>query len=473
MSMSTRIPDPFATPAPSVHTAPKRMASTALPPCAPYQGVAKPWTTKPNPRGVFSYYLTWALLFVGAGLGGVQSYFSYKNVRLDREPLCLVFSEDFNSGDDAAVFGTDGQNGRWFREVQMDGFGNGEFEMTTGSSNNSFLLNGNLYIVPTLTNDGQPYADGTTYNSTDCTFNVTAADAGFVDGEFDYGGYFTACSRTTNSTSGTIINPVQSARISTLLSARRANASDSARANAESALNRGSIRYGKIEVRAKMPSGDWLWPAIWLLPVNDTYGAWPASGEIDMVESRGNGLAYTARGSNYVQGSLNWGPTVGLNAVSKTYSYWEDRHTPFSNDFHTYTLEWTDSWLRVSVDTRLHTLLDIPFSKGGFWNRGDFPTAVKDAKSGQTIVLQDPWLNGTRATPFDQDFYLIMNVAVGGTNGWFPDGQGNKPWLNEAGNPMQDFINNKAQWLPTWPENALDRGMAVDYVKMWKHCADP
>ncbi|KAJ6477596.1 concanavalin A-like lectin/glucanase domain-containing protein [Mycena sanguinolenta] len=155
--------------------------------------------------------------------------------------------------------------------------------------------------------------------------------------------------------------------------------------------------------------------------------------------------------------------TVGLNAVSKTYSWWEDRRTPFSNDFHTYTLEWTDSWLRVSVDTRLHTLLDIPFSKGGFWKRGDFPTTVKDARSGQTIVLQDPWLNGTRATPFDQDFYLIMNVAVGGTNGWFPDGQGNKPWLNQVGSayPMVDFINNKAQWLPTWPENALDRGMAV------------
>jgi hypothetical protein len=44
-------------------------------------------------------------------------------------------------------------------------------------------------------------------------------------------------------------------------------------------------------------------------------------------------------------------------------------------------------------------------------------------------------VNGTggNAAPFDQDFYLIMNVAVGGTNGWFPDGQGDKPWLNHAG----------------------------------------
>ncbi|KAJ7909654.1 gram-negative bacteria-binding protein, partial [Mycena leptocephala] len=63
-----------------------------------------------------------------------------------------------------------------------------------------------------------------------------------------------------------------------------------------------------------------------------------------------------------------------------------------------------------------------------------------------------------------------MNVAVGGTNGWFPDGQGDKPWLNQAGNPMEDFIKNKNQWLPTWPENVEDRAMVVDYVKMWKHC---
>jgi hypothetical protein len=69
-----------------------------------------------------------------------------------------------------------------------------------------------------------------------------------------------------------------------------------------------------VEVRAKMLRGDWvglcvfafififidktrvqLWPAIWLLPVNSTYGSWPRSGEIDMVESRGNGIRYTNR----------------------------------------------------------------------------------------------------------------------------------------------------------------------------------
>ncbi|KAF8168640.1 hypothetical protein K438DRAFT_2024913 [Mycena galopus ATCC 62051] len=52
---------------------------------------------------------------------------------------------------------------------------------------------------------------------------------------------------------------------------------------------------------------------------------------------------------------------------------------------------------------------------------------------GKVVTLDHPWANGTSSTPFDQDFYLMMNVAVGSANGWFPYGQGNKPWLNEAG----------------------------------------
>ncbi|KAJ7234468.1 hypothetical protein C8J57DRAFT_157364 [Mycena rebaudengoi] len=109
----------------------KRMASTALPPAAPYAAVSKPWTEAPNPRARISYYLTYGLILIGAGLGGLQSYLTYTRVRLDRAPLCLVFDETFNEGDDLGVFGAKNGEGRWLREVQMDGFGNGEFQMTT------------------------------------------------------------------------------------------------------------------------------------------------------------------------------------------------------------------------------------------------------------------------------------------------------------------------------------------------------
>ncbi|KAK7480916.1 hypothetical protein BaRGS_00027827, partial [Batillaria attramentaria] len=50
----------------------------------------------------------------------------------------------------------------------------------------------------------------------------------------------------------------------------------------------GHIKYGKVEVVAQLPKGDWLWPAIWMMPVDNAYGGWPRSGEIDIMEACGN-----------------------------------------------------------------------------------------------------------------------------------------------------------------------------------------
>lgn len=49
-----------------------------------------------------------------------------------------------------------------------------------------------------------------------------------------------------------------------------------------------SFKYGRVEIKAKLPKGKWIWPALWLLPKHSIYGNWPASGEIDIMESRGN-----------------------------------------------------------------------------------------------------------------------------------------------------------------------------------------
>jgi len=89
------------------------------------------------------------------------------------------------------------------------------------------------------------------------------------------------------------------------------------------------------------------------------------------------------------------------------------------------------------VDSRLHTLLDLRFNKP-FFDRAEWPSTVFDGKS--LSPLGNPWKNGTNATPFDQDFFLILNVAVGGTNGWFPEAQGDKPWLNNAGSKWHTFM---------------------------------
>jgi hypothetical protein len=79
-----------------------------------------------------------------------------------------------------------------------------------------------------------------------------------------------------------------------------------------------------------------------------------------------------------------------------------------------------------------------------FWKYGQFPLSDSNGTS-----LQDPWsYTGRDSTPFDQNFYLILNVAVGGTNGWF-----------------KDFWDARDQWYPTWQKNGE---MRVKSVKMWQ-----
>jgi beta-glucanase (GH16 family) len=111
------------------------------------------------------------------------------------------------------------------------------------------VSDGRLYILPTLTTDSVSEGamlDGSVYNITDCTFNITRGQS-YTSGDregsftqveeddFDSKEYYRACSAVSNATAGTIINPIQSARISTRRTA--------------------SIRYGKVEVRAKIPTG--------------------------------------------------------------------------------------------------------------------------------------------------------------------------------------------------------------------------
>lgn len=401
-------------------------------------------------------------MFLGILAGAVRCFFGWRSVPLLPESsLCVVLDQNFDHGEQD-VFG---EHGTFVREVEMGGFGNGQFEMTTDSANNSFVHNGQLYILPTLTANtigSAAIEDGHIFNITGCTFNATTALRGSLpmgsqqqqqqqqtDTTSTQEAYFRACSAVSNSTLGTVINPVQSARLTTRASA--------------------SIRYGRVEVRAKIPTGDWLWPAIWMLPVENKYGPWPRSGEIDIMEARGNGPQYARQGTDWVRGSLNWGPAPWLNGMAKTFGAWHLRRGRFDESFHTYALEWTEQFIRIYVDSRLQfTMPVLSLTKQTFWDRGEFPPVVQNGS--QAVVLEDPWVNGTRVAPFDQPFYLVLNVAVGGTSGWFPDGVGNKPWLDGSKRAMADFWKARNEWLPTWPEERERRAMVIDSVKMWQKC---
>ena len=100
------------------------------------------------------------------------------------------------------------------------------------------------------------------------------------------------------------------------------------------------------------------------------------------------------------------------------------------------------------------------------WDRGGF-----SEKTVNQSALFDPWSQtGAANTPFDQDFYLILNVAVGGTNGFFPDGKGQKPWGDGSITAPKEFWDSRANWLPTWGEGST-RGLTVKQVKMWREGA--
>ncbi len=215
-----------------------------------------------------------------------------------------------------------------------------------------------------------------------------------------------------------------------------------------------------MEVVASLPAGDWLWPAIWLLPVKDTYGQWPASGEIDIVESRGNNHTYPLGGNNVISSTLHWGPLSTMDAWYGTFAKKQALHTTYAAQYHKFGLEWSEKYLFSYVNSRLLEVLYVPFSKP-LWPQGDFDSSTEN---GTRIV--DPWSQtGRPATPFDQPFYLILNVAVGGTNGWFLDGVDGKPWVDESPTAQKEFWDAKEQWYPTWQDNGQ---MRIQSVKMWQ-----
>ncbi|KAI0353342.1 concanavalin A-like lectin/glucanase [Trametes cingulata] len=382
----------------------------------------KPWLKQRDCRDRASWWLTFFAMMLGVGGAAVLCFFGYSSVLLLKdEDLCMVLDEPFDN--------LDLQN-TWTRDVELGGFGNGEFQMTTDSSDNLFVQDGQLYIMPTLTSD------------------KIGKDAIFDGGSFDLGDACTtdnktACSVKSSNGDGSTIQPVQSARISTMKSS--------------------TIAFGKVEVRAKLPRGDWLWPAIWMLPKDNKYGPWPLSGEIDIMEARGNAPSYPGQGVNFVRSSLNYG--VLQSVQTHLFGWWSQKQSSYDKEFHTYALEWTPDWIRFYVDTRLQAMMNLKITgKGGkdFFKRGDYPATATNG-SNVAVVVENIWeqQGGSAAAPFDQEFYLILDLAAGGTSGWFPDNVGNKPWFDGSKSAMRDFAHAQDQWAATWPSDANDRAFRM------------
>ena len=308
---------------------------------------------------------------------------------------------------------------------------NGEFEETTLTDENVFIQDGKLIIKPTL----QDASLLESYNVINLTSAGTCTSNQLSD-----------CVSVTNltATPPTYIQPVKSGRINTLKGA--------------------TIKYGRVQVTAKLPTGDWLWPAIWMLPVNDTYGPWPESGEIDICESRGNNYTYPQGGNNIVSSALHWGPNPANDAWWRTNVKRSALHTTYALKEHTFGLEWSQKYLFTWVNSNLLQVLYTNFNEP-LWQRGNFP-----AEDTNGTRLVDTWTpTGQLSSPFNTEFYLIINVAVGGTNGWFQDGVAGKPWVDSSLTAKYTFWQARDQWLPTWQAPGAGQ-MEVSKVEMWQQC---
>ncbi|MEO6613275.1 MAG: family 16 glycosylhydrolase [Chitinophagaceae bacterium] len=165
-------------------------------------------------------------------------------------------------------------------------------------------------------------------------------------------------------------------------------------------LTRGKkiFKYARIDIRAKLPKGKGIWPAFWLLPQSNIFGGWPRSGEIDLMEMIGNE-------PNKSYGTLHFGPGPGSTQLGRNYTL---PSGIFNDEFHVFSLVWKQNQLQWLIDGTLYST----------YTNADF---------------------GANNYPFNEDFFLIFNMAVGG---------------NWPGNP--DATSYYPQWL------------IVDYVRVYQ-----
>jgi beta-glucanase (GH16 family) len=145
--------------------------------------------------------------------------------------------------------------------------------------------------------------------------------------------------------------------------------------------DKGDWKYGRFEIRAKLPEGQGIWPAIWMLPTDEVFGGWPKSGEIDIMELVGHE-------PETIHGTVHYGPDWPNNQFTGTsYRLSEGK---FSDDFHIFSIEWREDEIKWFVD-------------------------------GEHFFTVTPSSLQPHNYPFNERFHLLINLAVGGNWPGSPD----------------------------------------------------
>ena len=147
------------------------------------------------------------------------------------------------------------------------------------------------------------------------------------------------------------------------------------------------FKYGYIEARIKMPKNKSTWPGFWMSPSDKKYGEWPNSGEIDIVETKGSNYKFAASDAHWRDKNTPTGQTGGHRSRQGIIPSTKfDTHN--TTEWHTYGVKWTEGKLEYFIDGEWHHTI----------------TEFKNSNS-----------TGSPNGPFDQDFFLRLNLAIGGT----------------------------------------------------------
>ena len=208
------------------------------------------------------------------------------------------------------------------------------------------------------------------------------------------------------------------------------------------------MKYGRIEMRAKLPSGQGTWPAFWMRPTDLEYGIWPRSGEIDIVEAVNLKTNDNGAPEATVSGTL-WYGSEWPNQSSSGKPYELPGGANPADDFHTYAIEWQEGEIRWYIDGYLYQTQRKSEVR---YNSKDEAVGLKHR--GWYAEYFDPVTGELKAfydyAPFDKDFYITVNLAVGGN---WPEN------VNELGIDPTAFENGGAKF-------------EIDYIRAYECSLD-
>ncbi|KAI4503745.1 hypothetical protein M0802_001148 [Mischocyttarus mexicanus] len=304
----------------------------------------------------------------------------------------LIFEENFDSLNESV----------WTVLEQFSDAPDYEFVVYNKDDNNVKVRNGELIITPTFL-EGKHSADFVRHGTLElsrCTSTPGSND----------------CKR--QAIGATILPPILSGRLNT--------------------RNSFGFQYGRVEIRAKLPKGDWIYPLISLEVVNDNnkQEGWTQP-VIRIASASGNSHLRSVHGTDLSGYVLNAGGLKRVETSTGPYSSRSDllhRSTGslWSDDYHVYEIEWRDDRILAKVDK---------------------------------TIFGEQRLDDTS---FNQPFFLTLGLAVGGY-GEFPDlsksNNHDKPWKNIGSKALLNFYEQRDEWGKSWNRDKTD--LKIDYIKVW------